>query len=161
MIRSFCTDAAGDVYAAIFFTNDPNDRNYYVARWNSMTWSKLGNDSFYSSVGYGDNGPLICTCGINNIFNKEKPLMIYPTPTSDKITVETSQIPSKGQCVRFFHIHSPIRVYVVVALMPVQGFEEVRSKVRPSVARMMLPPGLKATPSMTLLVECHQSSLQL
>ena len=61
MIRSICTDAAGQVYAAGNFTNASG--KHYVAKWDGIRWSELSN---YDN-GLNENYPIssLCTDGFN------------------------------------------------------------------------------------------------
>ena len=61
MIRSICTDAAGQVYAAGDFTNASG--KHYVAKWDGIRWSELSN---YDN-GLNENYPIssLCTDGFN------------------------------------------------------------------------------------------------
>ena len=61
IIRSICTDAAGQVYAAGDFTNSSG--KHYVAKWDGIRWSELGN--YDNGLNENYSIPSICTDGFN------------------------------------------------------------------------------------------------
>jgi len=61
-IRTLCTDLAGNIYAAGWFTNSSG--KYYVAKWNGNNWSELGGNALAANDGINS----ICSDAAGNIY---------------------------------------------------------------------------------------------